>query len=425
MAISTNNYEEVTDPNILRQLNQDTFEEVTDPNILSQLNNKQNAAVKYSPEQLAKMIGLNTTPMGNVRDVLSGIATTGQSLGNLFTGGRGTHFDFQSPNVNPIAEKFGEFLPATIMGGPNVLGQMFTQGLTGYANATPEQKNLFGLLPKGKMGSAIENALLVGIPGSLFKGGRMLYRGLSQSTPEILNQSIQAHHDSLLQSAQGDFQHVVNEVKNRNVPNIKISKDIIKQLRTPGYFPKTEATKKLIQDVEKGDYNALRDAQSDLFHEGNRRNRSPLSSERNQGKEMHDLRDKINNIISEHLIKTGNTDLNEILESGKNKYFNLKDLYNAKGVPPAIKKLVDKDYREIPPDIYKTLSKTSKPINKLKEANPEIEKQLLKEERRKNALNTLKKLTHKSADLTSKGLLGAGLYKIYDLAKNKLMKEQQ
>jgi hypothetical protein len=72
-----------------------------------------------------------------------------------------------------VMRGIGQALPAAATGGNSILGQMISYGLSGAANADPNQQNLWGLLPKGRTGAAIENMIPVGLSSPAVKAMEM------------------------------------------------------------------------------------------------------------------------------------------------------------------------------------------------------------------------------------------------------------
>lgn len=147
--------------------------------------------------QLNKLFGIGRTPIDTVRDVAGGamkgaqniaalLGEGGQAIGDigarLVTGkwpqeinireelglGKDRPVDLESiissKNPNPLLQGLGQYAPAIIAGGASLPGQMLSNALYGSTQASPEQKNLFGILPEGRPGAALEGALLSALP---------------------------------------------------------------------------------------------------------------------------------------------------------------------------------------------------------------------------------------------------------------------
>jgi hypothetical protein len=103
---------------------------------------------------------------------ISGLGKGGQQIASWATGGKAPTVDFDEL-VKPIRSKgkrsegaygVGEYLPYGIAGGSSLLGQAIAGAGAGTALTKPEEENLWGWLPKGKLGGAIEGALLNMLP---------------------------------------------------------------------------------------------------------------------------------------------------------------------------------------------------------------------------------------------------------------------
>ena len=142
-----------------------------------------NVAPQESESNKIKSItGDTRTPFDTLRDLvsgaISGLGKGGQTIASIATGGYAPKVNFDemlegvsSPNKSiggNITKGIGEYLPYGIAGGTSTLGLLGAGAAHGAATAEPEEQNLFGILPKGKLGGAIESALLnMIIPGGL------------------------------------------------------------------------------------------------------------------------------------------------------------------------------------------------------------------------------------------------------------------
>lgn len=211
---------------------------------------------------------------------------------------------------------------------------------------------------------------------------------------------IQNSHDYLKNEASNIFDDVSNEVNNRNIPKFPTRNNVFNQIRSGNYLPDTRQSRLLINNAENGDYNALRDLQSDLGTLGRRAKSSELLSENNKGNEMFDLRDIINEDISDHLKNTGNQDLSDSLDKAIKKWSDLHEIYYS---DPTIAKLVNEQTRYIPRNIPNILLRESKPMNLIRSAHPD----------------TIKALKIRNALMWS-GIGGLGIlgdYKLHELYK--------
>jgi hypothetical protein len=231
-------------------------------------------------------------------------------------------------------------------------------------------------------------------------------------TPRKVATTIQNAYDSLKSKAENAFQKVSKGVYERGIDKVPVNS--ISNLKLQKYFPKTDEAKELIRKAKEGDYNALRDMQSDLFHEAQASKNAELSTERYKGKEMMSIRDKINDAISNHLKSTGNHDLDAILSGGRNDYRNMSETYHSH---PTISKLVGED-REVPSNLGKLISKDSSRMERLRQATPDISRDIELLQNKQNALKKLKYLGGVSALGGVGSFLGAPY--VYHKAENAL-----
>lgn len=229
-----------------------------------------------------------------------------------------------------------------------------------------------------------------------------LKNALNKIEPEKVISSIQKSHDILSQNASNIFENVGKEVQNRNIGNIPIRKDLISDIGE--HLPKDKTTKAMLDKAFTGDYQGLRDLQSDLFKEGREYLKSPLKIERNRGKEIMSLRNELNDSIINHFKNTGHIDLADQLNEAKKMYANLQKTYYGKKTPLAIKNMVGEN-RKIPKNIMNVLSEESKAMEKLKSENPFAANQ---SKAYQNKLNAMKDLSTKWKILKYGSALGAG-----------------
>lgn len=172
-------------------------------------NFENNQSINSNKKLFEETIGADRSPVDTIRDLLqgvtSGLGKGGQEIASLATGGKAPKVDFDemtnrigSPNQSiggNITKGIGEYLPYALAGGATLPGQIAAGGAFGTATGKPEQENLFGFLPKGKVGSAIESALLnavthgVGAGINKLRPSNLLRGNLS---PEELTENVKA-----------------------------------------------------------------------------------------------------------------------------------------------------------------------------------------------------------------------------------------
>lgn len=236
-------------------------------------------------------------------------------------------------------------------------------------------------------GEALTRGAVRNIPGIL--GGAKV-ASLFSGSKQGIEKAILKTHDALENRAAKGFQTVSNEAKARNVPSVPISQQLMTDIED--YFPKSKAAKKLLSDAKMGDYDALRKVQSDLYTNAKKNLRSDLEVERKRGAEMLDSREDINQAISDHFIKTGNTDLNKILNSSRKDYKTLNDIYYHPAMNKSIIKMVDSESRKMPKNITKILEERSKPMQRFKDFHAGLEKKLTGYQNKEHIANLLKKI---------------------------------
>lgn len=380
---------------------------------LNQQEAPQNADSSMNEEQVKKLLGIGSTPFGNIRDVLSGVADTGQNIANALTGNRATHYDFGSENTNPLLRSLGQYLPAAVAGGPSVIGQAIGGGLTGFFNTKPDEENAFGFLPQGRIGGAIENALIPPALKGISKAlpalaniPRTIKSALSDIKPKDAAKAVQNAHDAIKSEASRLFYHVEEEATNRGISKIPISNDLIDAIAKK--FPKTEANQALLDKARKGDYSDLRKLQTDLWNRGQKNKISKFEADRMKGEVQLDLRNKLNREIENHFKDLGHKDLVSLLKAGTNKWKNLQETYYEH---PAISKLVHEKIRKTPKNILNVLTEDSVPMERVRQSNPLISENINKVLEKQNALKKLKYLG-------GIGVVGAGTpYAVHE-AKN-------
>lgn len=333
----------------------------------------------------------------------------------------------QSKHPDWLSGALGKYVLPSLAGGSNLARQALMQGAYGASQASPDQPNAMGFLPKGPLGAGIQDA------GSVLAGGKLLplmARGLGNTfstirnafrpiNPRDVSTSIQATHDNLLKSAEDIFSDVEKTVSKRGMlaSVIPVKPDLIDNI-TP-YLANTRATKKLIDNARSGDYSALRKLQTELFHKGTAAEKSLLPSEKLKGEEIFDLRDRVNESITKHFRKTGNDDLADKLEQAKRMYRNLKQTYYNKKLPVAARDLVHPDVRKMPRNALNTFSEESKPMQRLLSQNPLAAQKIEQYIARNNALEKLKHIGVGSVYTAGIGAPLYGAKKGYDYLTRK------
>lgn len=294
---------------------------------------------------------------------------------------------------------------AELVGSAGGLGKLFSLLKAGNAavkvpKVLQNASALTGTGILGTPGDAGDKAL--GTAGMLALGGAgkigakvvekvpPFMRGLlSDSTYESLASAVQKPHDVLKKTADELYDYVRDAVGKRKV-SIPVDKAYL--ARAEEILPKTRATRKLISDAEQGDYNAVHDLQSHLYNKGTKALASDDIAISNQGEEIIDLRNMINDDLKNYLVQNGHADIAHVLGQGKDVYKRMMDTYFNRNLPKGIGKLVHPDIRLVPKKPTTLFEQNSEPMKKFLEGHPEAVKHIkgIKEkEAAKNALNKI------------------------------------
>jgi hypothetical protein len=232
-------------------------------------------------------------------------------------------------------------------------------------------------------------------------------------TKNSIKNTILNTHDALENDATSAFNDVSKGVNDRSITQVPIESGFINGLKK--YFPDTKASNSLLNNASTGNYNALRDLQSDLYKRGKKNLGSDLTADNNLGEEMLDRRNDINQSISNHLIDTGNNDLNDKLNQARSDWRTLQNVYYNKNMNNAIVNMVNKDYRKIPNNLIDVLKEDSKPMKELINFHPGLQNSIYKYNISRNALSHLKNI---GLSATGIGGLGLGAYATYKELQN-------
>lgn len=234
------------------------------------------------------------------------------------------------------------------------------------------------------------------------------FRGLtSKSTPESLVKAAQRPHDTLQSTADELYDQVRSKIGENGI-KIPVKKEYLDEAYD--VLPKTRASRKLIEKAKSGDYEAVHKLQSHLYKKGTKGKASDDIALENQGEEILDLRDKINDDLERHLLKEGHIDIAHILKQGKKTYSELMDTYFDKNLPKGIGKLVHSEMRLVPDNPEKLFFQNSVPMKKFLEKHPEVAKHSKGIKEKEAAIKDLNKIVNRTAAATGVGLTSKGLY---------------
>jgi len=290
---------------------------------------------------------------------------------------------------------------------PSALQNATALGTTG-AIATPggtEEKieGALGALALGGAGKGL---------GKVGKKLPQLIKGLfSEVNPESAVNAVQKPYDKMLSNADELYGQVKSAIGKRK---IKLPVNEVYLDEAYEILPKTRANRELINKAKSGDYNSVHDLQSHLFKKGTKGLSSDDIALENQGEEILELRNKINDELENNLIKGGNLDVVHVLSQGKKQYAKLMDTYFNKNLRKSIGKMVHHETRLVPKNPLKMFEENSVPMKSFLEKHPEVSKQIENAKNKEEAMNAIKKI------LIGTGVGGgtlAGGKTIYDIFK--------
>ncbi len=291
---------------------------VTDPALLKQLNDKEQAANTISPDQKEEDAGAyldNLAPQEGFfhklpRNILIGLAGLGHSTLNL------PHdlAEKTQDRLQELSKNIDVNLPASIKNSP----AFKTMDIAGKIPKQDDYDFAGMLGQKGDptlMDSLIQGGIKY-LPEIM--GGKALLTGGWRRL--IGTHELDAVRDAAQKFGQNNFSYspnVINEAKN--------------------YLPKTEATRQLFANSQKGEYPASMAMRSQLGrHQSNLAN-SPLAAERLLAPQVSDLRQTMLTQLQDALRGQGMHVEADMLKTGIKNYAQYMRVKNA--VMPVIKKL--------------------------------------------------------------------------------------
>ncbi len=322
-------------------------------------------------------------------------------------------------------------MAAELLGGGGLFGKLMggLKGASALAKVPQALQNPLALAGAGAIatpGNKADRALGAGGALLLGAGGKAagkvagkvgdklpaFMRGLtSKSTPESLVESVQKPHDRLQSTADELYGQVRNAVKKRDI-KIPLKDEHLNQIEE--ILPKTRASKKLIERAKSGDYDAVHDLQSHLYKKGTKGLASDDIALENQGEEILDLRDKINDDLEKHLLKEGHIDVAHVLRQGKKTYKQIMDTYYPKNLRKGIGKMVQSDLRLVPENPEKLFTQNSVPMKDFLAKHTETAKHTQGIKEKKAAVKALNNMFGGVAGTGGALYLGKS---VYDLLK--------
>jgi hypothetical protein len=287
-----------------------------------------------------------------------------------------SHFEMIQPQTS---EKISKYIP-------KFEEKEFVKNLFGQAT-TPESK-----LTRG----AIENLPL--ILGGLKSVSKIRPPAILRKVDfEKPISELQNKYDLIKSLNEKSFTDIENEAYKRGTDRIDNTFDIVEKIEDKNYLPETEETDKLLAKAKMGDYKSLRELQADLGNLGYSDISHKLSINRNRGREMISLQNKINDAIYNHLKNEGHLDLAEKLKNTRNEYRNIMEKYHPTGkkattATRAISKMVGEN-KVIPKSPETIFSEKSIPMDKFRKEHPEIVEMLGRSRNKKTQQRIVKAVT--------------------------------
>jgi hypothetical protein len=363
--------------------------------------------------------------------LLQGVATPFQGVASMIPGKVAQDFaneDFTSYFPAPRNDDEKMLKGASeVVGSLGPLGKLFgmLKGGTQLARVPKVLQNATALTGTGAIATPGDignkamgavGALALGGTGKLAAqaGGAIsnkvpaFLRGLTnESTSNALVDAVQKPHDVLDNTADKLYGYVRDAIKKRNI-SVPLNPEYVHQAEE--ILPKTRASKKLIADAKTGDYDAVHDLQSHLYKKGTKGIASDDIALENQGEEIIDLRNKINDDLKNHLIQTGNVDIAHVLEQGKGIYKKLMDTYFNKNLPKGIGKMVHPELRLVPENPENLFSQNSKPMVKFLKEHPEAAQHVQGIKEKEAAKKALASIFGTTAKIGGVGYVGKSLF---------------
>lgn len=232
---------------------------------------------------------------------------------------------------------------------------------------------------------------------------------LTKNDPKELIKEIQAGHDKLLKNSSDIYDFIKQQTPIRGVNNIEVEPHIFNRIKE--LLPKTRQSEEFIERAKTGEYDAIHKLQSDLGKRGIKALTSDLKATNDEGEELLDLRDMLNESISNRFKEYGAEDLSKLLDEARQKYKFMKSTYYSN---PTIGKIVNPELREIPKNPLNVLSRESIPMDRLKAAHPNIQKAVELEKEKENIKNLFSNF-----EIKNKVLTGVAMDEIFRHLTNK------
>lgn len=197
-------------------------------------------------------------------------------------------------------------------------------------------------------------------------------RGLTnKSTTQDLVKSVQRPHDILSRTADELYGQVRNAIKSRDI-KVPLQKEFLEQARE--YFPNKSSVNELFEKAKNGDYESIHKIQSSLYKKGTKQLAGDDLVKENEGEEIMDLRDRINDALESHLVKEGNLDVAHVLQQAKKTNAELMNTYFPKNLRKGIGKMVHPEFRLVPKNPEELFEEDSVPMREFLQKHPDVAK---------------------------------------------------
>jgi hypothetical protein len=339
------------------------------------------------------------------RGLYEPLIEAGRGITNLIPGVNIQKDKYSPVNINPYlgetARIAGEFA------GPGKIGLEAFEGLKSlpFINKAPEAiKSLLAGSTLGAVSSPEDRELGAVLGGGLGAASEIVPSISGKITGVFKKENpysiIQKGYDEKESAISSIFDETLKTAEKEGINKIDLPKGILNQVKKLG--PSTEKFANFVDKAKEGDIRALRKLQTELWKRAQKYKSSDLGSENDFGDLLIEQRDRINNAISDSLIKSKRPDLAEDINGAMGDWRNLMETYHSH---PTISKLVGPSRKM--PSTNTALKEISTEMNRIRQQHPEINKFL--EDKRK--MDMLKKA------LTIAGI-GGGVVEAGSLIKN-------
>jgi len=270
------------------------------------------------------------------------------------------------------------------------------------------------LSPKGER---MQGAMEYAAPMAAFKATEPLIGSLLKALKAHRRKVMPENtYDKLVQAYDnkknvlGDiFQFVSNEAKQRGIEKVgEIPPEVFEMAEEYGL--KTPSYKLLLKNAKTGDYDAVRRLYS---RAGEFERKAEKSQDWEKAHVFNEIKQLINDGLSEHFKQTGHPDLGQWLDYTRQGYRRLQNLYKSP-FEPKIRKLVGEN-REYP-ETLKPLTRNARSTKALLDAHPEVAHDI-------EAYNTLKQFEEKLKKAKARGKTALSALLINQLLKHKKIPE--